>query len=60
LIGSVQSDETQVFNGCSDALPARPGQAVLAFDHDGDFHKIFLPLSRADIAVNRRRNAVVQ
>ncbi len=38
MVRAVKASEAQVFGGRGKALPARPGQAVLAFDHEGNFH----------------------
>ncbi len=37
MIGAIQSDESQVFNGARDVLKAFPVESVLSFEHDGEF-----------------------
>lgn len=49
MIRAVQGSEAQLLYGCSDALPARPIQAILTFEEDGDFgHYLILPIVQAE------------
>lgn len=53
VVRAVEADEAQLFRCVGQPLPARPGQAVLAFDHESDFHGRY-PVS--SVAVDCIRN----
>src|SRR3972149_4152119 len=49
MVRAIKAGEAQFFYRASDALPARPVQAVLAFEENGDFdHQYILAIIQAD------------
>jgi hypothetical protein len=38
MVRAIEAGEAEVFDGGGEVLPARSGEAVLGFDHDGDIH----------------------
>src|SRR6185437_13841686 len=46
VVGQVEADEAGVLDGADDALQAIPVEAVLALDHQRDFHGVYLRYAR--------------